>query len=47
MLQMHQGLKKAAKYCDEDGKQHVRSAVCSHLGCVVSAFAPSWPASEM
>ena len=30
------GLKKLAVYCDADGKKHVRSALCTHLDCVVS-----------
>ena len=29
------GLKKIAAYRDEDGKLHRRSAVCTHLGCIV------------
>lgn len=29
------GLKKIAAYRDEDGKLHKRSAVCTHLGCIV------------
>lgn len=30
------GLKKIAVYRDEEGKIHKRSAVCSHLGCIVA-----------
>jgi glycine/D-amino acid oxidase-like deaminating enzyme/nitrite reductase/ring-hydroxylating ferredoxin subunit len=30
------GLKKVAVYRDESGKLHERSAICVHLGCVVS-----------
>jgi glycine/D-amino acid oxidase-like deaminating enzyme/nitrite reductase/ring-hydroxylating ferredoxin subunit len=29
------GLKKVAAFRDDDGKLHVRSAVCTHLGCIV------------
>lgn len=29
------GLKKAAVYCDKEGQKHIRSAVCTHLGCAV------------
>jgi glycine/D-amino acid oxidase-like deaminating enzyme/nitrite reductase/ring-hydroxylating ferredoxin subunit len=30
------GTKKVAVYCDETGQHHACSAVCPHLGCVVS-----------
>ena len=30
------GLKKMAVYRDESGKVHARSAICPHLGCIVS-----------
>jgi glycine/D-amino acid oxidase-like deaminating enzyme/nitrite reductase/ring-hydroxylating ferredoxin subunit len=33
---VRRGLKKAAIYVDEHGVQHAFSAVCPHLGCVVS-----------
>lgn len=29
------GLKKVAAYRDEDGQLHLRSATCTHLGCIV------------
>lgn len=29
------GIKKLAVYRDEDGKLHKRSAVCTHMGCIV------------
>ena len=29
------GLKKVAAFRDDDGRLHVRSAVCTHLGCIV------------
>jgi len=29
------GLKKVAAYRDEEGKLHLRSATCTHLGCIV------------
>jgi Rieske Fe-S protein len=32
---LRRGLSKAAVYRDEDGALHLRSAVCSHLGCIV------------
>ncbi|MBC7788789.1 MAG: FAD-dependent oxidoreductase [Anaerolineae bacterium] len=32
---MRRGLKKIAVYRDEKGKVHERSAVCTHLGCIV------------
>jgi glycine/D-amino acid oxidase-like deaminating enzyme/nitrite reductase/ring-hydroxylating ferredoxin subunit len=38
---MRRGLHKVAVYCDEEGTLHERSAVCPHLGCVVS-----WNSSE-
>lgn len=34
------GVHKAAVYCDADGKKHVKSALCTHLGCLV-AFNPN------
>ena len=30
------GMKKIAVYCDQDGNRHQCSAVCTHLGCIVS-----------
>ena len=30
------GLKRVAAYRDETGALHLRSAVCTHLGCIVS-----------
>jgi glycine/D-amino acid oxidase-like deaminating enzyme/nitrite reductase/ring-hydroxylating ferredoxin subunit len=38
------GGKKVAVYCDESGQHHACSAVCPHLGCVVSwnAVEKSW-----
>jgi glycine/D-amino acid oxidase-like deaminating enzyme/nitrite reductase/ring-hydroxylating ferredoxin subunit len=33
---IRQGLKKIAVYRDEQGKRHEFSAVCTHLGCIVS-----------
>lgn len=38
---MREGLSKIAVYCDDRGSIHRRSAVCPHLGCVVS-----WNACE-
>ena len=32
---MRQGTKKFAVYRDEDGTPHIRSAVCTHLYCIV------------
>ncbi|WP_034385427.1 FAD-dependent oxidoreductase [Deinococcus sp. YIM 77859] len=32
---VRRGLRKLAVYRDEEGQEHVRSALCSHLGCVV------------
>jgi glycine/D-amino acid oxidase-like deaminating enzyme/nitrite reductase/ring-hydroxylating ferredoxin subunit len=38
------GAKKVAVYCDEGGTHHACSAVCPHLGCIVSwnAVEKSW-----
>ncbi|WP_242928982.1 FAD-dependent oxidoreductase [Pontibacter vulgaris] len=33
---MRKGMTKVAVYCDQDGKRHECSAICPHLGCVVS-----------
>lgn len=33
---IRRGMSKLAVYRDEHGKLHERSAVCSHLGCIVS-----------
>jgi Rieske Fe-S protein len=33
---VRRGLKKIAAYRDENGTLHERSAVCTHLGCVVA-----------
>jgi Rieske Fe-S protein len=33
---MRKGLKKLAVYRDRDGRPHERSAVCPHLGCIVT-----------
>ncbi|WP_242919331.1 FAD-dependent oxidoreductase [Pontibacter liquoris] len=33
---MRDGMKKIAVYCDPDGNRHQCSAVCTHMGCVVS-----------
>ncbi|WP_276495785.1 FAD-dependent oxidoreductase [Pontibacter litorisediminis] len=33
---MRKGAQKVAVYCDQDGVRHQCSAVCTHLGCVVS-----------
>lgn len=33
---MRDGAKKVAVYCDQDGIRHKYSAVCTHMGCVVS-----------
>jgi glycine/D-amino acid oxidase-like deaminating enzyme/nitrite reductase/ring-hydroxylating ferredoxin subunit len=38
---LRRGLKKVAIYCDEQGKLHERSAICTHLGCIVR-----WNSSE-
>jgi glycine/D-amino acid oxidase-like deaminating enzyme/nitrite reductase/ring-hydroxylating ferredoxin subunit len=38
---LRSGLTKVAVYCDEDGILHKISAVCTHLGCVVT-----WNAAE-
>jgi glycine/D-amino acid oxidase-like deaminating enzyme/nitrite reductase/ring-hydroxylating ferredoxin subunit len=38
---LRHGLKKIAVYRDEKGKLHRRSAVCTHLGCIVA-----WNSSE-
>ncbi|MDQ4062021.1 MAG: FAD-dependent oxidoreductase [Pseudomonadota bacterium] len=32
---IRQGLAKVAAYRDEDGRLHLRSAICTHMGCVV------------
>ncbi len=32
---VREGLKKLAAFRDDDGKLHVRSATCTHLGCIV------------
>ena len=32
---IREGLKKIAAYRDDDGKLHKRSAVCTHMGCIV------------
>lgn len=32
---LREGLKKVAVYRDDEGKLHRRSAVCTHMGCVV------------
>lgn len=32
---VRRGLKKIAVYCDDSGKLHECSAVCTHLGCIV------------
>jgi glycine/D-amino acid oxidase-like deaminating enzyme/nitrite reductase/ring-hydroxylating ferredoxin subunit len=41
---MRRGLQKLAVYRDEDGALHFRSAVCPHLGCIVTwnAVERSW-----
>jgi Rieske Fe-S protein len=33
---IRKGTSKIAVYCDRDGNQHERSAVCPHLGCIVN-----------
>lgn len=33
---MRKGASKVAVYCDQDGIRHECSAICTHLGCVVS-----------
>ncbi|MBJ6118051.1 FAD-dependent oxidoreductase [Pontibacter sp. BT310] len=33
---MRKGTTKVAVYCDQDGVRHECSAICTHLGCVVS-----------
>jgi len=33
---MRKGMSKVAVYCDQDGVRHQCSAVCTHMGCVVS-----------
>ncbi|MFD2512637.1 FAD-dependent oxidoreductase [Pontibacter locisalis] len=33
---MRKGTEKVAVYCDQDGVRHECSAVCTHLGCIVS-----------
>ncbi|MFD2244675.1 FAD-dependent oxidoreductase [Pontibacter ruber] len=33
---MRKGMTKVAVYCDQDGVRHECSAICTHLGCVVS-----------
>lgn len=33
---IRKGAAKVAVYCDHDGVQHERSAVCPHLGCIVN-----------
>jgi glycine/D-amino acid oxidase-like deaminating enzyme/nitrite reductase/ring-hydroxylating ferredoxin subunit len=33
---VRRGAKMVAVYCDEGGTQHERSAVCTHMGCVVN-----------
>ncbi|HEY4650002.1 MAG TPA: FAD-dependent oxidoreductase [Pontibacter sp.] len=33
---MRRGTSKIAVYCDQDGVRHECSAICTHLGCVVS-----------
>jgi glycine/D-amino acid oxidase-like deaminating enzyme/nitrite reductase/ring-hydroxylating ferredoxin subunit len=33
---VRRGLKKIAVYCDDAGKRHERSAVCTHLECIVA-----------
>ncbi len=33
---IHRGLKKVAGYRDMNGSLHERSAVCTHLGCIVA-----------
>lgn len=38
---LRRGMTKVAAYRDEDGKLHLRSAVCGHLGCIVR-----WNAAE-
>ncbi|MDP9147149.1 MAG: Rieske 2Fe-2S domain-containing protein, partial [Acidobacteriota bacterium] len=38
---IRRGLSKIAAYRDGSGKLHERSAVCTHLGCIVS-----WNATE-
>ena len=32
---LRRGLTKTAVYRDKDGRLHLRSAVCTHLGCIV------------
>jgi Rieske Fe-S protein len=32
---VRQGLSKVAAYRDESGTLHLRSAVCTHVGCIV------------
>lgn len=32
---LQHGVRKVAVYCDDDGKRHVYSAACPHLGCCV------------
>jgi glycine/D-amino acid oxidase-like deaminating enzyme/nitrite reductase/ring-hydroxylating ferredoxin subunit len=41
---LRSGLKKVAVYRDPQGRLHVRSAVCTHLGCVVhwNSFERCW-----
>jgi glycine/D-amino acid oxidase-like deaminating enzyme/nitrite reductase/ring-hydroxylating ferredoxin subunit len=41
---LREGLKKLAVYRDESGKLHRRSAVCTHLGCIVhwNSLERSW-----
>jgi Rieske Fe-S protein len=38
------GLKKIAAYRDADGRLHARSAVCTHMGCIVhwNSFEQCW-----
>jgi Rieske Fe-S protein len=38
---LRRGLTKVAIYRDEQGNLHERSAICTHLGCIVS-----WNSSE-
>jgi glycine/D-amino acid oxidase-like deaminating enzyme/nitrite reductase/ring-hydroxylating ferredoxin subunit len=41
---VRQGLKKVAAYRDHDGRLHARSAVCTHLGCLLhwNSFERCW-----
>ncbi|MEJ7619171.1 MAG: Rieske 2Fe-2S domain-containing protein [Pyrinomonadaceae bacterium] len=41
---IRRGVKKVAAYRDETGAIHERSAICTHLGCVVNwnALEKSW-----